>query len=365
MKTNEAIYKSPEWLKKYWDFNIKTGKDTDAYKSKKAAEDRERKRQKVEEERKRKEEQRKKEEHEFQILLNSIKHFLSSNYKNLITDLYCIGYNPRVIDNDVVMEFKCYGDGYGNIKSKIIFHPQYSIPTFDVEFKSDNKYFNYRVSGISYHDLVNTFYNAIKWWGNKGGTFRKRKDDNKKEQEFPPQKISRQFQQNELDPSKNRERRLNLLKQTLEGYERNLARTPEGSEKDHIRNEIANIKGRIEAMKKKKNEGYNHVMSFQIFEKQYNPTKDDYVTIIYHLTGEPVPVKILKVYPNNTYYVSFDVDGSTAKGAPNATIRNSDIISPYKPIRSPVGTGFISTNTNMMQVGSTTNVNHVSNDMYL
>jgi hypothetical protein len=107
-----------------------------------------------------------------------------------------------------------------------------------------------------------------------------------------------------------------------------------------------------------------HIMTFQIFEKQYSPIKDDYVMINYQLTGEPVPVKILKVYPNNNYLVSFKVEGSTAFGAPDTTIRNSDIISPYKPIKSPVGTGFISANTNM-QVRNTTNVNQVSNDMYL
>ena len=108
-----------------------------------------------------------------------------------------------------------------------------------------------------------------------------------------------------------------------------------------------------------------YIMTFQIFEKRFSPAMGEYYTITYSLTGEPVPVKILKVFQNDTYFVSFDVEGSTARGAPNMTIKNSDIISPFKPIRSPLGSGFISTNTNTMQVGSTTNVNHVSNDMYL
>ena len=109
---------------------------------------------------------------------------------------------------------------------------------------------------------------------------------------------------------------------------------------------------------------FNHLLSYQLFEKRFDPVKDDYVTITYDLTGDPVPVRILKVYPNNTYDVSFDVEGSVAKGAPNRNIRNSDIVSPYKPIRSPVGSGFVSSNTNF-QVRNTTNVNQVSNDMYL
>jgi len=104
-----------------------------------------------------------------------------------------------------------------------------------------------------------------------------------------------------------------------------------------------------------------HLKKFTLNEKSYNPIKDDFVIINYDITNEPVPAQIIKVYPNNTYLVSFNVEGSPVKGAPNATIRNSDIISPYKPIKSPVGTGFISANTNM----SIRNVNQVSNDMYL
>lgn len=107
-----------------------------------------------------------------------------------------------------------------------------------------------------------------------------------------------------------------------------------------------------------------HLLSYQVFEKRLDPMPDEYVMINYQLTGEPVPVRILKRFPNNTYLASFDVEGSVARGAPNVTIRNSDIISPYKPIRSPVGTGFVSANTNF-QVRNTTNVNQVSNDMYL
>jgi len=105
-----------------------------------------------------------------------------------------------------------------------------------------------------------------------------------------------------------------------------------------------------------------HVKKFVLNEeKTYNPIKDDHVMITYWLTGEPVPVKVLKVFRNNTYLVDFNVEGSTAAGAPNATIKNSDIISPYKPLKSPVGTGYISANTNM----SIRQVHQVSNDMYL
>jgi len=103
------------------------------------------------------------------------------------------------------------------------------------------------------------------------------------------------------------------------------------------------------------------ITSFALFEKQYDPMVGDYFQIKYWLTGDLVPVKITKRFPNNTYLVSFDVDGSQAKGAPEMTIRNSDIISPYKSARSPVGSGFVSTNANR----ANTQVDQVSNDMYL
>jgi hypothetical protein len=216
------------------------------------------------------------------------------------------------------------------------------------------------VSGIVYLNFRNFLINTVYQYYKLGGYKRNyRKADDPK---TPPKKEP--VNKYESDPIKNRQRRLNLLKQTLDGYERQLRNTIDKQEREQLQNEIKVIKDKIKIMENPKNEKYNHVMSFQLFEKQFNPIKDDYVMITYSLTGEPVPVQIKKVFPNNTYLVSFNVDGSLAKGAPDATIRNSDIISPYKPIKSPVGSGFISSNMNF-QVRNTSNVNQVSNDMYL
>ena len=110
-----------------------------------------------------------------------------------------------------------------------------------------------------------------------------------------------------------------------------------------------------------KNNNVKMITEFKLFEKQYDPVIGEYYQIKYFLTGDLVPVKIIKRNPNNTYLVSFDVEGSLAKGAPEASIRNSDIVSPYQPIRNPVGSGFVSANTNMMN----TQQKQVSNDMYL
>lgn len=105
----------------------------------------------------------------------------------------------------------------------------------------------------------------------------------------------------------------------------------------------------------------NHVLTFQLFEKLYNPVKDDYVQIENPEAPGLIPVKILKVYNNDTYYVDYNVEGSVASGKGKGVIKNYQIVGPYKPLKSPVGTGYVSANTNM----SIRQVHQVSNDMYL
>lgn len=242
---------------------------------------------------------------------------------------------------------------------------------YDAYIKWKNEEYNYSTIGKRNLDfsefVINVLYEIYKKniksstssSNSNSGDYKSREDNNygyTRTKKAPPK--------NETYPDKNRSRRLELLKQTLEGYIRTYNQTPNGPEKETLKNEIENIKRKIKVMESPRESYRHHVMSFKLFEKRFDPVADEYVMINYHLTNEPVPVKIIKRYPNNTYLVSFNVEGSVVKGAPEATIRNSDIISPYKPIRNPVGTGYVSANTNM-QVRNTTNVNQVSNDMYL
>lgn len=360
MKTNEAIYRSPKWLRNFLDYEVATGKDIKGEPSKRTKERMARDKAELQSKL-------------FDELMGSVMNYLELNYASIVTDVYVI---PK--SEDVVVEFGFRTPKFDNVDATIIYYTGYDRPTFDVEFKCEKKYrdinyFNYRISGSLYAVLTSTIHEIVKWWSKKGRGFDRRNkgskstDDyyygggNQKKEEPRTRRAERPNQQTERDPRANRLRRLALLRQTLEGYEATLARTKKGTrEYETLSNEIETIKGRIRAMERN-NEGFNHVMSFQVFEKQFTPNRGDYVTIVYALTGEPVPVKIEKVYPNNTYLVSFNVEGSTAKGAPNQTIKNSDIVAPYKPIRSPVGTGYISANTNM----SIRQVHQVSNDMYL
>lgn len=375
MKTNEAVlFRSPKWLRDYrskWDWEIATGKDLKAKKEakRKQKEYEEKMRREAEERQRRREEEEREEEErkkEFGPLFNGIKEFLHLNYRDIVEEVDVVG------SGNVIVKFHCSHPSYGNINGTITYLYEYSNPTYDVIFETDKRgYFEFRVSGILHYDLANTLAIILRWWRESGKSFGKKKSKSydkdygyygKKEEPKTARRAERPHQQTERDPRANRLRRLALLRQTLEGYEATLAKTKKGTrDYETLQNEIETIKGRIRAMERAANEGFNHVMSFQLFEKQFSPNRGDYVMITYALTGEPVPVKIEKVYPNNTYLVSFNVDGSTAKGAPNQTIKNSDIISPYKPIRSPVGTGYISANTNM----SIRQVHQVSNDMYL
>lgn len=376
MKVNEAIYRSPKWLRNVLDYEISTGKDIKGQPSLKMKEklarekaERENAEQRMKYERWKKEQEdnerkrerdKKKREADFNVYFDYVENYIISHYKECTISI------PA--DDEMVIEKKYLKVSGYDFEFKITLYSKYRIPTFNIYIRHSHDEYSYRASGFDYTKLkifmVNIVYEWYKSSGYKKQGYNGNYDSGRSQYKDPPRRKPDQPNKNESDPVKNRQRRLNLLRQTLEGYERTLKNTPNGPDRDQLMNEIEVIKGRIKVMENPKNESYKHLMSFQLFEKQFNPIKDDYVMITYSLTGEPTPVRILKTYPNNTYLVSFDVEGSTAKGAPNATIRNSDIISPYKSIKSPVGSGFISANTNF-QVRNTSNVNQVSNDMYL
>ena len=368
---NEGIYRSPKWLRNFLDYEISTGEDIkgepsikmkkkieeEKIKADKIREEERIKANKIREEERIKEEERNKEN--FKTFLNYVISYIELNYKNC--KITIPEYNKITIEKDnlSLRSYNKYEFAFNLTLDNNYKLPKFyvKINLFDPETYSNIFYFNYEINGIIYISFKNFILNTIYPWYKYVG-------QNTKKEKIPNNNKNNNDNKFEKDPIKNRQRRLELLKQTLKGYERTLNDTPVGSTRDQLLNEIEVIKGRIRIMEKPRNESYKHLMSFQLFEKQFNPIKDDYVMITYSLTGEPTPVRILKTYPNNTYLVSFDVEGSTAKGAPNITIRNSDIISPYKSIKSPVGSGFISANTNF-QVRNTSNVNQVSNDMYL
>lgn len=358
---NESIYRIPKWLRNLVDYEVATGKDIKGEPSLKMKAKREEKirREKDEEDR------------IFTELFSIVKNYIQKNYKDC---------NISIPDNQIIIIEKDKLEFKGtSFKFRVIFDNNNTHPDFKVYIKNGEKAYGHSVRGTNHMNfkifVLNVIYpwyissknqqyepkyksrGSSSWDPNGGSSSGRSSSEGSRASQNPPK--------NESDPVKNRERRLNLLRVTLAGYEREFNSMPKNHpDRQQKQNEIDVIKGRIKVMEQLKNESYKHLMSFQIFEKRFDPIKDDYVTINNTLTGEPTPVRIVKVYPNNTYLVSFNVDGSTSKGAPDATIKNSDIISPYRPIRSPVGSGFISANTNF-QVRNTSNVNQVSNDMYL
>jgi len=407
VKTNETVLRSPKWMRNFADFEIATGKDIKGEPSVKmkaklakekaekeeaerlAKEEREkkereeffarRKREKeAAEERKKAEKER--EEIEFNALFSTVIAFI---YKNYTTCEFSIpSYNYFAIEKNSEIHIN-----NNNLTFKITLDNTIRMPKFEVFITCKNKTYSYNVTSLNYADfkifLLNTVYEYYKVHGSnkkeekkeqqKRGDWKKEQKksydewggnyDWREKQEPPRQRAgAKPNQQHETDPMRNRLRRLALLRQTLEGYERQLSRMSKGDpERETIMNEIANIKRRINEMGTRKNENLKHLKSFKLFEK-YCPNVGDTVNIVYHVTGEPTPVKIKKILRDgNGYIASFDVPDGKFKGAPDQKISNSDIIGPAKMTQSPVGTGYISTNTNM----SIRQVHQVSNDMYL
>jgi hypothetical protein len=372
LKTNEAIYRSPKWLRNFLDFEIASGKDIKGepslkMKSKLAQEkaEKERREREARAERERREREaraereRREREKEFNDVLGNVIAFIQTNYRDCYISV------PQ--HNFLKIEHDSLHISHVNLSFEITLDNRIKWPKFEIHIKYGKKDYNYDVSGLNYTNfklfLLNTVYPFFQSGKAKKKDSGYKHDDGQREYKQQTKRAERPNQQTEKDPVQNRLRRLALLRQTLEGYQATLAKTKKGTrEYETLSNEIETIKGRIRAMENAKNESYNHVMSYQLFEKTYNPAEGDYVQIEHpDSPGSLVPVKILKVYRNGSYNVDYNVEGSLCNGKGTGNIKNFQIMGPYKPLKSPVGTGFISANTNM----SIRQVHQVSNDMYL
>lgn len=385
-KVNEAVYRSPKWMRNFMDFEINTGKDIKGEPNAKAKAKAEK--EKNEQENKRKSDK----DDKFYIFLDSLINFIKEKYDStdLVKDVKVKRWKISKTISSVHLVVNCVAADYGKVDALITMRTPFNEQKleFEIFIKTDKDKFEYcshpsSLNGTEDWNLFEPeishygFYqfvvdDIVPWWREKQQKNKKKEENENNYKDpggyTPPKQNRHEPRQNkgfEADPAKNRLRRLALLRTTLEGYERELERYPVGHpERERCLRDIELVKGRIRAMENPKNENLHHLVYYQVFEKTYNPAVGEYYMMTHPDTHEPVPCKIEKVFPNGTYNVSFNVEGSIAKGAPNCVIKNSDIISPYKPIRSPVGSGFVSANTNM-QVRNTTNVNQVSNDMYL
>jgi FtsZ-interacting cell division protein YlmF len=215
---NEAVLRSPKWLRNFVDFEVSTGEDIKGEPSKKMkqkeeerkkieAEERER-REKEERERREKEEKEKAEtrknekEQEFDDLLKEIVTYIYSNYTKCNVNVP--KHNFLTIEKDRLT--------YDNkkLRFKITLDNTISHPTFDVYVKWGNEVYDYKISGVIYTSVKNFFVTTLYDYY-IGNTSNKQSNQ---------QQSYKQADSQESDSIKNKRRRFDLLKNTLDGYER-------------------------------------------------------------------------------------------------------------------------------------------------
>lgn len=247
---NESVLRSPKWMRNFLDFEITTGEDIKGEPSEKRKRQMEMERlEKEEQERKEREEREEKEKLEkeklekekFNKLFDDVINFIYKNYK------ICKISIPR--DNYLTIEMDGLNINNINLEFKISLDNTSYMPKFDVYMKFGNKNYDYIVTGLIYVHFKNLILDEIYEWYRRYGSKQQFKQESTKQ--TPKQETKQKT------PIENKKRRYNLLKDTLEGYERQLKnildwerKNPgkKHTDKDSIKNEISNLKDKINQM---------------------------------------------------------------------------------------------------------------------
>lgn len=253
---NEAVLRSPKWMRNFADFEINTGKDIKGEPSLKRKKQMEQERLRQEQERLKKEEEeyqrikeeeevkRKKEKEEkdklFDHLFSVVESYIYSNYKECdisvpINNELIIEKHDLLYKNDLEFSFKVTLLNYE------------ARPKFDVMIKIGNKILEYTVSGLSYAPLkifiLNSVYEYYKYSSKYGSKEKTHAKSNNYKSE-----------PKESDEKANKRRRYDLLKQTIEGYRREYTKLVNSgakkSELDIVMNQINNAKDKLNNMNK-------------------------------------------------------------------------------------------------------------------
>jgi len=206
---NESVIRSPKWLRNFVDFEINTGNDIKGEPSKKIQKKIESERLKKEiEQKKAKEEKRRQEEKEesdkfHELFLISIK-YIYSNYQDCKISIPDKNYLTIESTGNLGIQ------GI-DITFKITLDNNLSTPSFSVHIKYDKKDYSYKVSGLIYMQFYN-FLSTIVYQHYKTQYYKTYKSKNN-------YKTSPKSEDPERE---NKRRRYNLLKDTKEGYKRQL-----------------------------------------------------------------------------------------------------------------------------------------------
>lgn len=252
---NESFFKTPKWIKD------KKEKRAEEERQRQAEKDREWNRLKEEDDRKEKEEEDKK---EFQFFFNSTMSYIYKNYKECEISI------PKA--NTLIVERHDLSYEKTDFNFKVTLDNTVNIPTFDVQIKYIKEY-NYKVSGLVYNHLKNFFVDTIYEWYKIDMLYNKDKQKkqqtyNKHSNDYGSYDYSDDYGDTKTKPKKpeeseevkNKRRRYQLLKDTLDGYNRQLTKIKEwersnpgktNDEKQIVLNQIDNVKDKINLMNKK------------------------------------------------------------------------------------------------------------------
>jgi hypothetical protein len=272
---NEAVLRSPKWMRNFLDFEINTGKDIKgepSEKEKRRLEEERRESEKRKEEERRESEKRKEEEFkkEAMNIFDSIKSYIVDYYYKC--DVTVNGDDFIISKDELQYKNK-------NIEFRLNLHYREPLPKFTIDCTYDNRNISFVVSGyihLSFKTyIINTVYNYHKdkyksssssrsSYSSSSSSSSSRSSSSSSRSSYSSSSDFNTYFRNKygINPdlfinksgeNDNKKRRYNLLKNTLIGYERELFNAENGQKTSNdittIKNEINNINKKIKDMK--------------------------------------------------------------------------------------------------------------------
>lgn len=276
---NEAVLRSPKWLRNFFDFEINTGEDIKGKPSKKRQkqmeEERKRKEKKQrEKDRKAAEKREEEKKEEFKQLWESIKVYIMKNYDDCYISVPENG-TLRISKKDL-------STGGKNLEFSVELTSDWNNKSvLNVEATWGNEFYAYTVSGLVnvmfmrfLMDVVYEYYRQQARHNQRNKKYNQ--DTGAYEDDFAGGGYYRNRSQKkkEEEPADNNLRRYNLLKDVLQGHLRKMKDIVEWEklnrkrhpEREITENEIANVRDKINNFKKKYHfENLNYLVGFELF----------------------------------------------------------------------------------------------------
>lgn len=265
---NESFFKTPKWIKDKKEKRERLKEEKERLK--REEENREYDRLKEEEDEKERQQLEEDEKAEFKYFFNSVINNIFKEYKKCKISI------PH--SNFLVVERDDLSYQNTDFKYKVTLNNTIRNPTFTAEITYIKEY-KYTISGIAYIELKNFFLNEIYEWYKIDVYYNQDKYKNQQQQQKKhtddyggydyssdygntktKSKSKESEEPEESEEIKNKRRRYKLLKDTLDGYNRQLTKIKEWErnnpgkthdEKQLVLNQIDNVKDKINIMNNK------------------------------------------------------------------------------------------------------------------